>query len=370
MRRSRRTSSQSRRPRFAGVIVLVALALAGVGASCAPGPCAPFACPPGPPTQLGIFTPLFTGVTDANYVAAEADAVGVRTVRASQRVDSATIRTAFAAFAAKGLQMVFTAVNNQQPDGTGNNPAHPPVTEEEQQTYRDRLGAILDRIPDPTVVQVENEEVAAKFFAGTMVQYRNELDAAIAVAHARGLRVTNGGITTNPLSLLVWQDYKSRGLNAEAEDFASRAFADTGDAWILRDLRKEPFTRLSRQGLQTAWDKAAALVPLLASSDVDYVNFHWYTDDDHALREAIEYLRRATGKPVVTTEIGQHNTSAAVVVGHLGEVVEATHLPLVIWFDWDGDPAKGLHTPGSPGALRPNGEAFKYYVATHQTQIR
>ena len=342
---------------------------AAVMAACVPNPCAPATCPAGPPTQLGIFTPLFNGVTDAGYVTTEATALGVKTVRVSQAVDSDAIRPAFATFAQRGVKVVMTAVNDQQPDGTGNNPAHPPVTLDELATYRVRLDHILDTVPAPTLLMVENEENAANFFAGTMAQYRAELDAAVEVGHAHGVKVTDGAITSDPLALLTWQDYKDRGLDAQADDFAARAFAAPAKAWILRDLRKVPFTGLSRASLQTSWDKAKQLVPLLAGSAADFVDFHWYIDDDQALREAVEYLQRATGKPAVTTEIGQYDTTGSVVTGHLGKVVEALHLPLVLWFDWDGDPAMGLHDPGHPGQLRSNGTAFKNYVSQHAGQI-
>jgi hypothetical protein len=38
---------------------------------------------------------------------------------------------------------------------------------------------------------------------------------------------------------------------------------------------------------------------------------------------------------------------------------------LVLWFDWDGDPAMALHAPGSPGSLRANGAEFRAWVAAH-----
>jgi hypothetical protein len=343
------------------------MAFGVLAASCEPNPCAPVACPAGPPSRVGIFTPLFTNLTDANYVNTEARALGVQTVRATQAVDSSTLRSAFNQFTAKGLRFVMTAVNDQQPDGTGNNPAHPPVTADEIATYQARLGTILDSGAAPVVLMVENEENAANFFAGTMEQYRGELDAAIEVAHARNIQVTDGAITSDPLALLTWQDYKDRGLDAQADDFASRAFANKPG--VLADLRKVPFAGLTNRGLQTAWEKAKELVPLLAGSRVDFVDFHWYIDDDQALKEAVDFLQRATGKPAITTEIGQHNTSASVVTGHLGKVVQALHLPLVLWFDWDGIPALGLHTPGSPGVLRDNGTAFKNYVNNHRDSV-
>jgi hypothetical protein len=101
---------------------------------------------------------------------------------------------------------------------------------------------------------------------------------------------------------------------------------------------------------------------------MDYVDFHWYTDDDQVLAEVVDYLRRATGKPVVTTEIGQHNTSPDVVTGHLQTLVSDLRLPFVIWFDADGIPAQGLHD--GIGQLRPNGQAFRDFAASHGELLR
>jgi hypothetical protein len=81
----------------------------------------------------------------------------------------------------------------------------------------------------------------------------------------------------------------------------------------------------------------------------------------------VDYLRRATGKPVVTTEIGQHNTGPGVVEAHLRTLVIEKRLPLVLWFDADGVPAMGLHD--APGALRPNGDTFTAFVQAHDDII-
>jgi hypothetical protein len=194
-----------------------------------------------------------------------------------------------------------------------------------------------------------------------MSDYINELNATVEVAHARNVKVTNGGITSSPVALLTWQDFKERGLDAAADDFAVRVFGD--QPRILQDLRTEPFAGLRSASLQAAWDRAKQLIPMFRQSRMDYVNFHWYEDNSQALREAVEYLRRATGQPIVTTEIGQHNTNPDVVTGHLTTLVDQLHLPLALWFDADGIPAMGLHD--EPGQLRPNGEAFKSYVASH-----
>lgn len=313
-------------------------------------------------TRLGILYPLFVSDRPADIIA-EARVLGLDTVRLSQDVSSGTLRPALRVFGNAGLNLVFTANHDQRRDEKGNRSGHPPVGLAALATYKRQLGAVLDQLPTAKVVQVENEEVEPKFFAGTMRQYVQELNAAVEVGHARGLPVTNGGITARPVSLLTWQDFRDRGLDARADDFARRAFSRPIDRSIQTDLLRKPFAGLRRQTLQTAWDKARELIPAFRRSQMDYVNFHWYIDNDAALRDVVAYLRRATNKAVVTTEIGQHNTLPGVVTGHLTAAIERLHLPLVVWFDRDGDPALGLHD--APGVLRENGRAFQRFVDTH-----
>jgi hypothetical protein len=321
--------------------------------------------PPCGRTRLGGFTPLLTGTVGFEDMVTEARALGIGTLRFSQTL-GAPARPAFSLFERDGIAAVPTIRNDPQPDGQGNNPAHPPATPEALAAFRSQLGELLDGVPHPALLMVENEEVAPRFFAGTMAQYVQELNAATDVAHARGIRVTNGGITNELVKLLVWQDYKDRGLDALAYDFAGRAFAVHPN--VVRALRAQPFAGLPIPALQAAWDRTEELIPAFRKSAMDYVDFHWYTDDDQVLAEVVDYLRRATGKPVVTTEIGQHNTSSDVVTGHLTTLVEELRLPFVIWFDADGIPARGLHD--NIGQLRPNGQAFKDFVASHGELLR
>ena len=116
-----------------------------------------------------------------------------------------------------------------------------------------------------------------------MAQYVAQLDAAVPVAHARHVKVTNGGLTSDPVALLTWEDLRRRGLDARADRFAARVFSTPAQVWILRDLRARPFRGLSRPALQAAWDRAKQLIPAFQASRMDYVNFHWYHDDSGTL---------------------------------------------------------------------------------------
>lgn len=184
--------------------------------------------------------------------------------------------------------------------------------------------------------------------------------------------MTDGGITSTMVALATWKDLQDRGLDAEANDFASRAFAH--EAWIRRDLAVRPFQGLSRPAAETSRQMALDLIAAFRTAPIDAVNFHWYIDDDRALAQTIEYLRRATGKPVVSTEMGQYptgqdSTNASVVSGHLDTAIGGEHLPFLIWFDADGTRAVGLHDPAT-GTLRPAGTTFRTWLQTHEGLLR
>jgi hypothetical protein len=346
--------------------LLAVLVLAGLGTGVAYG-ATTSAREHGHAPSASTLAILMTSRSAADVVT-EARALGIHTVRYSQDAASPTLRGGFATFRTAGLRLVTTVNYQQRPDGAGHNPVHPPVTAAELATYRQRVGGLLDATGPTALLQVGNEEVAPIFFAGTMPQYVAQLNATVPVAHARGVKVTNGGLTSDPVALLTWQDLVVHGHAARADRFAALAFSTPGQAWILRDLRAKPFKGLSRPALQAAWDRAKQLIPAFRASHMDYVNFHWYHDESRALGPVVRYLRRATRKPVVTTEIGQHNTDPSVVLDHLRTTVSKLHLPFVVWFDADGIPARGLHD--APGQLRPNGLVFKAFVTLHPHRVR
>lgn len=306
-------------------------------------------------STVGSFTTLES--TDA--VIAEARALGVTTVRGGQYVGAPPLARNLA-YERAGLHLVLHVKSSQGPAAPGLS------TDAQLADFRTGLAATLDAL-HPSLVAVENEEVAPRFFTGTVDQYLAELDAAASVAHARKIPVTDGAITSTMAALAAWKDLEDRGHEAEATDFANRAFAD--QAWIRADLAEKPFTGLSRPTAEASRVMALQLIDAFRTAPIDAVNFHWYIDNDEALAQTIDYLQRATGKPVVTTEIGQHDTDPAVPPGHLQTTVADNRLAVVIWFDADGDPADGLHDAATH-QLRPNGVAFQTWVADHQDTIR
>jgi hypothetical protein len=237
-----------------------------------------------------------------------------------------------------GIKLVLTVANSG-----GLLPSSPPS---DLQAYKSTLGLILDAYP-PEVLAVENEENSALFYSGTPQQYGVELAAACAVAHAKGIPCTNGGLVSTLVALLVWDHYIQTGNTAQAQDFASRAF-DANQQQLLWS----PQTRAQI-------DKGKALLTAYSGSGMDYLNFHWYIADTQALGEAVDYLRAVSGLPVITNEVGQFNLDPNQTTSLMRKLARL-QIPIAVWFGLDGPLAKGL--VNSDGTLRVTGQAFKDFI--------
>lgn len=235
--------------------------------------------------------------------------------------------------------------------GGSRQPSSPPSNIKE---YKSKLSQILDAYPIEIVV-VENEENSQLFYTGTPSEYGQELKAACEVAHQKGRKCTNGGLVSALTALLVYSDYKEKGEIAKANDFAARVFS-------LQERRL-----LNTQKAAEQIQKGKELIKEYRNSGADFVNFHWYIDDVNALEEAVNFLRKETGLPVITNEVGQQKNENPEQVTKTLQKLTSLKVPLVIWFSIDTPAlgqARALINPD--GSLRPNGEAFKNFVQSYQ----
>lgn len=310
-------------------------------------------------TALGFFSTLESNP----FVIAEANALGVHHGRTTQNVATPETRPTAVAYAMAGMGVILHTTNGTVPLGMASKPL---ADDAAITTFKAQLGAHLDKFK-PALLAIGNEENWSGYYTGTPQQYLTELAAAVEVAHAHDILVTNGGINSPALAILVFEDYIARGLPDDAGDFAARAFAVPQLAWVLDDLKDGELDAPGHPQFLASVVAARALVPAYAQAPIDYVNFHWYIDDEQALGEAIDYLGKATGKPLVSTEIGQGTIDGDVVTAHLQTLVTQQRLPFVVWYDEEGSAgAVGLHEPDmQPPALRPNGEAFAKFVSDH-----
>lgn len=230
--------------------------------------------------------------------------------------------------------------------------------------YKKILGEVLDKYK-PEVVVVENEETIKKYHSGPIEDYINELTAAIGVAHSRGLKVTNGGLTNRELGLLVYNDYLQRGMKKEADDFAARC--------VKQGLGK------GENAAADMLDKAKKLIDAYKRLPLDYVNIHIYepiknvnggTDESvqqitpRAIEEIIDYMSRVTGKKIISNESGERTSSPAVVTQMLSAFSNA-NVDYLVWFSGDGE-GGSIALQNEDGSLRANGNSFKEFIEDYK----
>lgn len=246
-----------------------------------------------------------------------------------------------------GLKLILTVRN----DGGRGNPSTPPT---DLAVYQKTLGEVLDKY-HPELLVVENEENSKLFYTGSADEYAVELKAACTVAHSKGVKCANGGMVSKEVAELVWGNYMDQGDVNGACSFAKRAL-DSNEADQLCGVQS--ISALTPH-VQEALNKARALLPVYKSAGADYMNFHWYIADTGVLDEAAAYLKTATGLPLMTNEIGQHDENPAT-VGPLLQKALDLGLPYIVWYSMDAPLARALNN--ADFSMRPNGQAFVDFV--------
>jgi hypothetical protein len=85
-----------------------------------------------------------------------------------------------------------------------------------------------------------------------------------------------------------------------------------------------------------------------------------------AQKEIISYIERVTGKRAMSNEVGTRTSSPEVVTGVLQQLSEMG-MAYVIWFSGDGS-GGSVALQNEDGSLRPNGIAFKNFMADHNDE--
>jgi len=256
-----------------------------------------------------------------------------------------------------GLELILSV----RASGGPGIPSAPPADLEK---YRERLGEILDQT-QPAILTVENEENSELFYTGTPEEYGSQLQAACEVAHARGIQCTNGGLVSSLVALLTWEDILAQGDAAGACDFAWRAFAGQGEPVPPEVLCRARSAADLPPLVQAKIAKGHALLDVYQTVEIDALNFHWYVADAEAMRQAVEFLRDGSDLPILSNEVGQHDEDPATPPAVLSEAL-GVDLSCAVWFSIDISQARALINPD--GSLRPNGLAFRDFMAAYAGQ--
>lgn len=199
----------------------------------------------------------------------------------------------------------------------------------------------------PVVAVIENEESNTLFYSGTPQEYIRQLSTAISVMHANGIKVANGGITNVGLNYLVYQDLLNQGKHDSANQF--------------KTLAKVTPKRAQTQERGAFVD---ALLQSYTQMDLDYVNFHWKgsTPNTQTFNQVINYLKKRTGKQVISNELGQFDTDPNTLQSHL-QLCSDQAFPYVLWYSPDeNDNRKGTPLHHQDQSLTTTGYAYQDYL--------
>lgn len=228
--------------------------------------------------------------------------------------------------------------------------------------YQTTLANILDKYR-PEVAVIENEPANDGYYTSPIEDYFKELSAAINVCHARGIKVADGALHTGMVMILVYQDYVSRGLQAQADDFANRALSSQ----YLRAAQGK-----GSDDINAKLEKCKKMIKAYKGMALDFVNFHWYEPlkDDNSpsvsapgvVKEVADYLRRSTGKQILTNEFGQTNQIPSLVASQVSEFKLAN---LSYAIDFSGTGGGGVNSQPLTNGLTvlPNGVSFRTAIS-------
>ena len=310
-------------------------------------------------TRIGIFYSRPAAIALGRELGVHFERLGMA-VFGANGAQLERIRAAEAAGFALNIQ--FT---NLDAGGRGARPG--PVTDDA--AFEAALASDLDAAK-PELVTIQNEEDGQDFWSGTPAEYLHELADAVQVAHARGYRISNGGLTSMGVKLAYWHHLWLTGQRQAADSFAADTLTpELNHGLIIRgDIpdSRAPFRAvLGHNALIRA--KLARVEALLAgypATGVDYVNFHWYENGPEDLRAVSTWLSQTTHLPAICNEMGQFSDNPDTVTALLSEVV-SLRLPYLFWFAPDARQGVAVGLANEDGTLRANGLAFKAFLAAH-----
>jgi hypothetical protein len=216
--------------------------------------------------------------------------------------------------------------------------------------YKKDLNAILNTFTVmPVVAVIENEEANTLYYIAPAKDYITELKAAIGVMHARRIKVANGGLTSLGLDYLVYQDFIKQGKHDSAQQFqlATGVMPDspkTQDRGAYTDTLLRNYKKMS----------------------LDFVNFHRKANsrDTLYLHQIVNYLKKRTGKKIISNELGQMDYDPNTLLDHV-QMCTNQGFPYILWYSPDQDAGKRGNPLQYPdGTLTPSGIAYRDYIAT------
>ena len=246
-----------------------------------------------------------------------------------------------------GFKIALNVRNyTQQPSKGGTTPESFP---QNINTYKTAIASAIDTAK-PAIIVVGNEMTLSKMFSGTADQYKQMLTAACDVAKSKKIPCSNDGMLSGSVTYYVYYYYYFiKNDPQKAQNYANIAFEpyQTKDPAAIK-------TRVENNQIKAYVDTYTAVKP-------DYVNIHWYVANPEALAETVDVFKTATGLPVITNETNPRSCDPTITTNVMNGIV-ALNMSYVVWYSTDTQ-IGSCALQNSDGSLRPNGIAFKNFIA-------
>jgi len=285
------------------------------------------------------------GVDDVNFQVTVADQLGISCLRERVTVPPKSLDTVLV----PELNTKYKIVLNFSSPGNGG--GHPVAFRTDLDQYKIDLRNILNTFTVmPAVAVIENEESNQSFYKGPAIDYINQLKAAIQVMHASGIQVTNGGLINPGINYLVYKDLLAQGKNDSALLFKQQTS-------VMPDSPKTVKSGAFTDTLLADYAKV---------NNLDFVNFHrkmLRPADTISTNQVINYLKKRTGKAIISNELGQFDTSPTTLTSTV-RLCTKQGFPYMLWYSPDqnaGLKATPLQYPDA--TLTPNGIAYQNFIA-------
>jgi len=223
----------------------------------------------------------------------------------------------------KGFKVVLN-INWANPSGSGDNRKAVPFPTDMGQ-YKQQLTKLFNTYK-PEIAVIENEPTTDIFHSGSIENYINELKTAVSVCNQFNVKVADGGIHV---------PYIEQVMNGKA---------GSGRALEVKKL-----------------------IAAYKTLNLDYVNIHTYgpTGKDPnvyqpgLLKKVADYLRKQTGKQVMSNEWTVHNSSSALIKSMVSGFKEAGFKIAIVRSAPSNSGAKPLNKGTN---LLPNGVTYANLV--------
>ncbi len=294
----------------------------------------------------GVFT---AGELSPKDTITLAKKLGCTAVRLGLNMDSWTGRnTGIEQVQAAGLKVYLNVNWKTIRSSEGIRVPQPFLSLNESGEYEKILSEILAKYKDAiALLVIENEETVRLFHSGTAEEYIYELSVAKKIAEKFGVRVTNGGLVNPQVQILTYRNLVEESRIVAANDFY--------DNCMDKQTRK-----IAKYGGDKDTEQRIADTKYLLQNYkvlVDVVNLHWYEpliervgmfnwfENDTqfatpgALDYIVEYLKKVTGKDVISNEVGILNAQPGLVTSVLKDF-QKSGIKELCWSSFTSDNGK------------------------------